>query len=240
MMMQNKNHMTVPCLFVPEILFRDVRYRDLTITAKLLYSLLLERLEYAGVNGWVDAEGDFYVLYPKNELQKDLNCGRHRVDQAVQELQESAMVLVMIDNGRPNRYYLYDITSSEGEKEPVQETHAFDAGVYLPASGELDRDLIAGEASDFGMELALCIMDAYEGHPEQVIAVQYLANEMYEERPGKVFLAVIEMMAEMLAVSDALVQDMKACGKNKKARKIFLSEMLTSFNAIIDDALDKS
>jgi hypothetical protein len=90
------------------------------------------------------------------------------------------------------------------------------------------------------MELALCIMDAYEGHPEQVIAVQYLANEMYEERPGKVFLAVIEMMAEMLAVSDALVQDMKACGKNKKARKIFLSEMLTSFNAIIDDALDKS
>ena len=59
--------------------------KNLSNTAKILYSLFLDRLKFAVQNGWVDGEGDLFVIYPKSEMKKDLNTTRYGVDQAVQE-----------------------------------------------------------------------------------------------------------------------------------------------------------
>ena len=45
---------------------------DLSHTAKLLYTLLLDRATLSQKNHWVDAQGRIYVVYPLSSLAKDL------------------------------------------------------------------------------------------------------------------------------------------------------------------------
>ena len=105
--MSNQGYMPVECLLVPKALFKDERYRSLSTTAKVLYSLMLDRLKYAAQNRRVDQKGKLYVIYPKSEMIRDLNSTRYRVDYAVSELESMGnMVRVVKDNGRPNRFYI--------------------------------------------------------------------------------------------------------------------------------------
>ena len=45
---------------------------DLSHTAKLLYTLLLDRATLSQKNNWIDTQGRIYVLYPLSSLAKDL------------------------------------------------------------------------------------------------------------------------------------------------------------------------
>ena len=47
---------------------------DLSHTAKLLYTLLLDRATLSQKNNWVDDQGRIYVIYPLSNLAKDLRC----------------------------------------------------------------------------------------------------------------------------------------------------------------------
>lgn len=47
---------------------------DLSHTAKLLYTLLLDRATLSQKNNWMDAQGRIYVIYPLSHLAKDLRC----------------------------------------------------------------------------------------------------------------------------------------------------------------------
>ena len=112
--MNNQDYMPIECLLVPKALFKDERYCSLSTTAKVLYSLMLDRLKYAAQNRWVDQKGKLYVIYPKSEMIRDLNSTRYRVDYAVSELESMGnMVRVVKDNGRPNRFYINDISKNE-------------------------------------------------------------------------------------------------------------------------------
>mgnify|MGYP000004784389 CR=1 FL=1 len=84
--MSKMEYMPVDCLQVPKVLFQMEKYKNLSNTAKILYSLFLDRLKFAVQNGWVDHNGNLFVIYPKSEIKKDLNTTRYGVDQAVQEL----------------------------------------------------------------------------------------------------------------------------------------------------------
>lgn len=87
-MNNNSEFMPVECLNVPKVLFYDKQYEDLSMDAKLIYALLLDRKEMAIRNEWVDEYGDTYVIYPKQEIKKYLNISRYRIDQALAELEE--------------------------------------------------------------------------------------------------------------------------------------------------------
>lgn len=69
------NHATefvpVECLCIPKALFFDKRYEDLSVDAKILYSLLLDRKEMAVRNGWIDRYGAVYVLYSRGDGSPD-------------------------------------------------------------------------------------------------------------------------------------------------------------------------
>jgi hypothetical protein len=286
--------MEVPCLEVPKLLFQDNRYKELTTTAKMLYSLLLDRHKYAALNGWVDEEEDIYVLYPKNNMRNDLNCTRYGVDQAIVELEKKGLVMVVLDNGRPNRFYLTDITELEEENEMMMRAideilaaMTTEEKIYLlekfeetanklaeglsakgyrdseknessenndPCSseysdssdceegcmydGNLDKELIEEEAADFGMDLALSVLEMYWDAPEKLIEIQNFLNMVYEERSKKSFLTAIETMAQLVDSPDSYMGYMWICRENKKTRNIFLAEFLRNFDAMIDHRLN--
>lgn len=118
--MNKMEYMPVDCLQVPKVLFQMEKYKNLSNTAKILYSLFLDRLKFAVQNGWVDGKGDLYVIYPKSEMKKDLNTTRYGVDQAVQELVEIGnLVRIIPNNGKANHFYINDIYENEMEEESM-------------------------------------------------------------------------------------------------------------------------
>ena len=64
---------------------------DLSHTAKLLYTLLLDRATLSQKNNWVDEQGRIYVIYPLSNLAKDLGCCVSSVTRSFAELEKAEL-----------------------------------------------------------------------------------------------------------------------------------------------------
>ena len=80
---------------------------DLSHTAKLLYTLLLDRATLSQKNNWIDTQGHIYVIYPLSHLAKDLGFCISSVTRAFSEL-ENAQLVERIRSGfsKPSRILL--------------------------------------------------------------------------------------------------------------------------------------
>ena len=80
---------------------------DLSHTAKLLYTLLLDRATLSQKNNWIDAQGRIYVVYPLYKLAKDLRCSISSITRAFSEL-ENAQLVERVRSGfsKPSRILL--------------------------------------------------------------------------------------------------------------------------------------
>ena len=48
---------------VPKTLLMDPRYKNVSIEAKVLYGLLLDRMGLSVKSGWMDADGRVYIYF---------------------------------------------------------------------------------------------------------------------------------------------------------------------------------
>lgn len=123
-MINGSDYAPVECVNIPKILFQEKQYEKLSVDAKLLYSLLLDRKTMAIMNGWIDQYGTAYVIYPKSEMKKHLNASRYRVDMALNELEKCGQMVVVTqpNPGRPCQIYVKDITGNmmrDMEEKPM-------------------------------------------------------------------------------------------------------------------------
>lgn len=65
---------------------------ELSQTAKLLYSLLLDRSTLSQKNGWTDSEGRVYIVYPITEIAEILDKGRTTIQDALNELTAAGLM----------------------------------------------------------------------------------------------------------------------------------------------------
>ncbi len=47
---------------IPKLLFTDSRFRGISVEAKVLYGLLLDRMSLSVRNGWMDGDGRVYIM----------------------------------------------------------------------------------------------------------------------------------------------------------------------------------
>ena len=161
--MNKMEYMPVDCLQVPKVLFQMEKYKNLSNTAKILYSLFLDRLKFAVQNGWVDHNGDLFVVYPKSEMKKDLNTTRYGVDQAVQELVEIGnLVRIIPNNGKANHFYINDIYENEMEEESMMTLDRIMANMPLEER-EIIMDKMVAASRDILETIAdMGYLDEYE------------------------------------------------------------------------------
>ncbi len=95
-------------LRVPKILLQNDAYRGLSADAKMLYSLLLDRVGMSIQNGWKDEYDRVYIIYSIDEIKRSLNCGKNKAIQLLQELEEKVDLVERKKQGlgRPNLIYV--------------------------------------------------------------------------------------------------------------------------------------
>lgn len=110
---------------------------SLSHTARLTYVLLLDRMTLSQKNGWVDAQGRAYVLYPLAGLAKDLQSSISSVTRALREL-EAARLIERRSNGfsKPNQVFLsFPSTAQKCTVEMVKNEQPDCSKVSNTASG---------------------------------------------------------------------------------------------------------
>lgn len=48
---------------IPKLMLKDKQFADLSLAAKMLYGLLLDRMGVSMKNGWLDEENRVYIIY---------------------------------------------------------------------------------------------------------------------------------------------------------------------------------
>ena len=77
---------------IPRCLMTSHDYVGLSVEAKLLYGLILDRMGESLKSNWVDEERRVYITYPICEIQKDLHVSRKNAIKHLCELTECGLV----------------------------------------------------------------------------------------------------------------------------------------------------
>ena len=77
---------------IPKAMMTEELFASLSLQAKILYGLLLDRVGMARKNGWVDDDNKVYVLYQITEIMADMNVSKGKAVSALSELVEMGLV----------------------------------------------------------------------------------------------------------------------------------------------------
>ena len=95
---------------IPKVLFSDECFARLSLEAKFLYAMMLDRMEISIKNGWRDKEGRAYIYFTMDEAMELLQCKTEKVVKIFAELDERNGVglieTVRQGFGKPNRIYV--------------------------------------------------------------------------------------------------------------------------------------
>jgi hypothetical protein len=73
---------------IPKVLFTDERFAKISVEAKVLYGLMLDRMCLSVKNGWIDEENRVYIYFKLEEVMEYLNFGKDKCVKLFSELDE--------------------------------------------------------------------------------------------------------------------------------------------------------
>ena len=92
---------------VPKILFRDIKFKDLSTDAKTLYGILLDRMGLSVKNGWLDEQGRVYIIFPVQEVMDALGCADNKATKLFRESEKFGLIERKRRGlGKPNLIYV--------------------------------------------------------------------------------------------------------------------------------------
>ena len=129
----DKQSETYSFFSIPRLLITDPHFKRLSIEAKLLYGLLLDRMKLSAKNGWYDDFGRVYIYYTVKEIQEDLCCGHEKAGHLLQELDNERGIglieRVKRGQGKPTIIYVKQFIDNEDTSDDFSPPRTGGVGV---------------------------------------------------------------------------------------------------------------
>ena len=107
---------------IPKLLFTDSRFSKVSIEAKVLYGLLLDRMSLSVKNGWVDDKNRVYIYFKVSDAMECMNICKEKSIKLFAELDsEKGCGLIFRKRqglGKPSIIYVMNFNSGMYEEEP--------------------------------------------------------------------------------------------------------------------------
>ena len=92
---------------IPKVMMTEEIFAPLSVQAKILYGLLLDKLGEATKHQWMDENNRAYVLYPIAEIQEDMNISKKKAMASLNELVKVGLVEKKLQGfGQPSMLYV--------------------------------------------------------------------------------------------------------------------------------------
>jgi len=96
---------------MPKFLFEE-EFETLSSDAIVLYSLLRDRLDLSSANGWVNKQGEVFLIYTRENMANMLRCSQPTVRKAVSQLKKCGLMEEeKLGFNRPNHIYLTAVSA---------------------------------------------------------------------------------------------------------------------------------
>lgn len=107
---------------VPKELYTNPRYKTvINNDAKMLYALLLDRMELSRTNGWIEDDGTIFLIFKREDLADMLGICVTTVWRAIKQLKEVGLIEEKRQGlNRPNLIYIGKIDYSVPEDETTE------------------------------------------------------------------------------------------------------------------------
>ena len=138
-------------LQMPRWLFTDPRYMSLSLEAKVAYTFLLNRFQLSRLNGWINDDGEVFIIYTRRSLAGEMQVSYHKIIESMKELSAAGLIWERrCGRGDANQIYLALVEHGEGvggSAPFVQPDHEAAGGALEPGPVKMDNGQAPPEQS---------------------------------------------------------------------------------------------
>ena len=119
---------------IPKALFQEPRFQSLSIDAKTLYGILLDRMGLSAKNGWLDEQGRVFIIFTIEDVKRALCCADNKATKLLRELEEFGLIERKRRGlGKPSLVYVKNF-SAESSNSRFQNRENHESGTFKSAS----------------------------------------------------------------------------------------------------------
>lgn len=91
---------------VPMALFKEEPYKKMSISAKLIYGILLSKIRLSKDRQWIDEDGTYYTKFTNAMIQQYLGCSHGTATKVLLELEEQGLISIRHMFAAPSHIYV--------------------------------------------------------------------------------------------------------------------------------------
>lgn len=205
---------------VPKVLFTREQFKQLPAEAKILYGIMLDKLDLSVKNKWVDEKGRVYIIYTIEQIMEDMNCADQKAAKLLDELEKKCGLIERKRQGlgKPNLIFVKNfITGVEGSMMArIQNRENHDSGAVnittadYPKSRGINTNHNNTENNDINPiqsgfdEDGMCERNEYERYFRESLSIDVLLRENLGEE--ETILGILDLMVDVCCSKRSVIR----------------------------------
>jgi hypothetical protein len=226
-----KEEVTLRFYQTPKALFKNPKYKGLSLGPKLMYSILRDRLDLSIKNNWKDENGFIYLIFSLKELIQLLAIDEKTVIKYKKELVKYDLIVdKRVGQGNPNRIYVlkpelgdsqnWNFSSSRTVRKILLEQekiHSNDTKINKTNLNNVNTASREGNVENSrGVEKKYPIIKGYRSREKEQLAKE-IAEELDDNHSLGAFRTIVDKISEQkIRIFLSVIKDTYLTGKIKK------------------------
>lgn len=205
---------------VPKVLFTREQFKQLSAEAKILYGIMLDKLDLSVKNKWGDEKGRVYIIYTIEQIMEDMNCADQKATKLLDELEKKCGLIERKRQGlgKPNLIFVKNfITGVEGSMMArIQNRENHDSGAVnittadYPKSRGINTNHNNTENSDINPiqsgfdEDGISERNEYERYFRESLSIDVLLRENLGEE--ETILGILDLMVDVCCSKRSVIR----------------------------------
>ena len=205
---------------VPKVLFTREQFKQLSAEAKILYGIMLDKLDLSVKNKWGDEKGRVYIIYTIEQIMADMNCADQKATKLLDELEKKCGLIERKRQGlgKPNLIFVKNfITGVEGPMmAQIQNREKHDSGAVnittadYPKSRGINTNHNNTENNDINPiqsgfdEDGMCERNEYERYFRESLSIDVLLRENLGEE--ETILGILNLLVDVCCFKRSVIR----------------------------------
>ena len=205
---------------VPKVFFTREQFKQLSAEAKILYGIMLDKLDLSVKNKWVDEKGRVYIIYTIEQIMADMNCADQKATKLLDELEKKCGLIERKRQGlgKPNLIFVKNfITGVEGSMMArIQNRENHDSGAVnittadYPKSRGINTNHNNTENSDINPiqsgfdEDGISERNEYERYFRESLSIDVLLRENLGEE--ETILGILDLLVDVCCSKRSVIR----------------------------------
>ena len=219
---------------IPKLLFELDDLKDLSMGAKVMYGLMLDRVNLSAENHWIDKHGRVYIIYTIKDAMRALGCSKKKAVEIIKELEIKGLIeKVRRGMGKPNLIYVKNFLTEVSEMNlkkytghtstGFQNTPAWVSGSHPNNTNKNNTELNNTDYDPSSSDMQAAMMDERSIYTD-IIKDNITLSSLFHSHPGQsaVINELVGLMVDVVCSKEPKIR----IGNDDKPQQVVKSMFL--------------